>query len=176
MSRSRARAACWIVAPILAVAFPVASGAAAGEVDPKARVVASIDDSRSTYEAIAQQIWEWAEVGYQEAKSSARLQTQLRAEGFEVETGVAGMPTAFVASYGNGSPTIALLAEFDALPGLSQMAVPERRPATEMAAGHGCGHHLFGTGAVAAAAALRRLAARARVRGDAGCAAQRTVR
>lgn len=144
-----------MVACTLAAALLFASGAMASEVDAKARVIASIDASTETYQAIAQEIWEWAEVGYQEIKSSARLVAQLRAQGFEVETGVAGMPTAFVASYGEGSPTIALLAEFDALPGLSQAALPERRPRVEGAAGHACGHHLFGAGSVAAAAALR---------------------
>jgi aminobenzoyl-glutamate utilization protein B len=144
-----------MVAGKLAAALLFASGAAASEVDAKAGVMASIDASRETSEAIAREIWEWAEVGYQETKSSARLVGELRAQGFEVETGVAGMPTAFVASYGKGAPTIALLAEFDALPGLSQAAVPERRPRVEGAAGHACGHHLFGAGSVAAAAGLR---------------------
>ena len=80
---------------------------------------------------------------------------EIMIEGFEVESGVAGMPTAFVASTGKGSPTIGILAEFDALPGLSQDAVAERSPLVIGGAGHGCGHHLFGTGSVAASLAVR---------------------
>ena len=107
------------------------------------------------YAAIAQQIWEFAEVGYQEERSSALLQSELRAAGFEVEAGVAGIPTAFVASYGSGEPVIGILAEFDALPGLSQDAVPERSPLEELGAGHACGHHLFGTASTAAAISVK---------------------
>jgi len=102
----------------------------------------------------ARQIWEWAEPGYQEKRSSALLAQRLREGGFEVETGVAGIPTAFVARFGQGSPTLGLLAEFDALPGLSQEAVPERQPREAGAYGHACGHHLFGVASVTAALAL----------------------
>ena len=77
---------------------------------------------------VARQIWEWAEVGYKEKQSSALLQAELKAAGFTVTTGVAGMPTAFVATAGSGKPVIGMLAEFDALPGLSQDAVPQRAP------------------------------------------------
>ncbi len=156
---------CRVVAALLLAAVWLGRGAAAADVVPKAAVMASIEASRSTYAAIAHEIWEWAEVGYQEDKSSARLQAQLRAAGFDIESEVAGMPTAFIASYGSGSPVIALLAEFDALPGLSQAAVPNREPVAEGAAGHGCGHHLFGAGSVAAAAALRDWMERSQVNG-----------
>ncbi len=156
---------CRVVAALLLAAVWLGRGAAAAEVVPKAAVMASIEASRSTYAAIAHEIWEWAEVGYQENKSSARLQAQLRTAGFDIESEVAGMPTAFIASYGSGSPVIALLAEFDALPGLSQAAVPNREPVAEGAAGHGCGHHLFGAGSVAAAVALRDWMERSQVKG-----------
>ncbi len=119
--------------------------------DPTAAIEAREDE----YARVALQIWEWAEVGYQEEKSSALLQEELRAAGFELEAGVAGMPTAFVGSFGSGGPVLGILAEFDALPGISQAAVPERRPVPEGAAGHACGHHLFGTGSVAAAIAVK---------------------
>ncbi len=119
--------------------------------DPTAAIEAREDE----YARVALQIWEWAEVGYQEEKSSALLQEELRAAGFELEAGVAGMPTAFIGSFGSGGPVIGILAEFDALPGISQAAVPERRPVPEGAAGHACGHHLFGTGSVAAAIAVK---------------------
>jgi len=118
-------------------------------------VLASLDARSAHYGDVAHRIWQWAEVGYQEERSSALLREELRAQGFEVESGVAGMPTAFVATAGSGDPVIAILAEFDALPGLSQEAVPERRPIVAEAPGHACGHHLFGTAAAAAATAVK---------------------
>jgi len=104
---------------------------------------------------IAQTIWGWAEIGYHEKQSSALLQRELAAAGFEVRAGVAGIPTAFVASWGRGSPVIGLLAEFDALPGITQDAVPHRAPLPDRLSGHACGHHLLGTASVSAAIALR---------------------
>ena len=118
-------------------------------------MLAGIDRASARYADVARQIWQFAEVGYQEVRSSALLQSELRAAGFSVKDGVAGEPTAFVAEFGSGTPVIALLGEFDALPGLSQDSVPVRRPLRANGAGHGCGHHLFGTGSVAAAIALR---------------------
>ena len=79
------------------------------------------------YKSIALQIWDYAEVGYKEEKSSALLQKTLNENGFTVQAGVAGIPTAFVASYGSGKPVIGILAEYDALPGLAQEAVPEKK-------------------------------------------------
>ena len=103
---------------------------------------------------IARSIWDWAEVGYQETKSSALLQQELTSAGFKVEAGVAGMPTAFVASAGSGKPVIGILAEYDALPGINQDAVPDRKPIEGKYSGHACGHHLFGTASVSAGIAL----------------------
>ena len=110
-----------------------AAGAAVDEKD-RQRIVASIDARQSEYAALARRIWELAEVGYQEEHSAAALQKTLREAGFTLEAGVAGMPTAFVASAGAGEPVIGVLAEFDALPGLSQAAVPERKPTARGAA------------------------------------------
>ena len=121
----------------------------------RAAVLAAIDAKRGAYGDVALQIWKFAEVGYQEEKSSALLQQQLTAAGFEVKAGVAEIPTAFVASYGSGEPVIGIIGEFDALPGLSQAAVPERNPLVENGPGHGCGHHLFGTASTAAAIAVK---------------------
>ena len=121
----------------------------------KAEVSAQIDAAKKTYEEIALKIWGFAEVGYKETKSSALLQSQLKAEGFAVQAGVAEMPTAFVASYGSGSPVIGILAEFDALPGVSQEAVPEKKERVGATAGHACGHHLFGTASIEAAIAVK---------------------
>ncbi|MSS73877.1 MAG: amidohydrolase [Candidatus Latescibacteria bacterium] len=138
------------------VAFIVfASALSATAQDAKDQVAASIESRRSTYADIARQIWSFAELGYQEVKSSSLLQSQLKAAGFEVQAGVAEMPTAFVATYGKGKPIIAILAEFDALPGLSQDAIPERRSIVEHGPGHACGHHLFGTASTAAAIAVK---------------------
>ena len=103
---------------------------------------------------LARTIWEYAEVGYQETKSSALLQKELTEAGFTVEAGVAGIPTAFVASSGSGKPVIGILAEFDALPGINQDSVPDRKPIEGKKAGHACGHNLFGTASVSAGIAL----------------------
>jgi aminobenzoyl-glutamate utilization protein B len=113
------------------------------------------DKKMDHYAEVAHQIWEFAEVGYQETQSTELLQAQLQAAGFSVENGVAGIPTAFVASYGSGQPVIGILAEFDALPGVSQAAVPMRQEREEVNAGHACGHHLFGTASSAAAIAIK---------------------
>ena len=118
-------------------------------------VAAHVEANAANYKTVAQQIWDLAEVGYQETESSGLLQSQLTNAGFKVEPGVAGMPTAFVASWGEGSPVIGILAEYDALPGITQGRSPERMPRPEMGAGHACGHHLFGTGSVAAALAVK---------------------
>jgi aminobenzoyl-glutamate utilization protein B len=129
---------------------------ASAQRDDRAAIVQGINAKRETYAGIARQIWAFAEVGYQEAKSSALLQQQLRAAGFQVTAGVAGIPTAFVATFGTGRPVIGIVGEFDALPGLSQEAQTAMRHAIEEnAAGHGCGHNLLGTGALAAAVAVK---------------------
>ncbi len=114
----------------------------------------SLDSKYDQYKNIALRIWDFAEVGYKEVKSSALHQETLKAAGFTVEPGVAGIPTAFVATYGSGKPVIAILAEFDALPGISQQAVPVKTSAGKDA-GHACGHHLFGTASVAAGIAIK---------------------
>lgn len=104
---------------------------------------------------LAKSLWDYAEVGYQENKSSALLQETLKKEGFSIEAGVADIPTAFVGSYGNSGPVIAILAELDALPGINQDATPERSPIEGKTAGHACGHNLFGAGSVSAAIAVK---------------------
>jgi aminobenzoyl-glutamate utilization protein B len=133
----------------------MAAAAEAAEKDSRGRVLEVLEQRRDAFAQVARQIWSFAEVGYQEEKSSALLQSQLAAAGFDIRSGVAGIPTAFVASWGQGRPVVALLAEFDALPGLSQDAVPERRPLADGGPGHGCGHHLLGTASVAAAIAAK---------------------
>lgn len=138
-----------------ALALVVAMAAPVQGQDAKARVARSIDLQQGHWSSVARQIWGFHELGFQETRSSALLQQQLRDAGFTVKSGVAGMPTAFVAEYGSGKPIIGVLAEFDALPGLSQDTVPYRDPITAGAPGHGCGHNLFGTASTAAAIAVR---------------------
>ena len=113
-------------------------------------VLKSLDSKSKKYGDIALEIWNLAEMGYLEYKSSELLQKTLADEGFTITKGVAGIPTAFIAEYGSGYPVIGILGEYDALPGLSQQAVPEKKSANA-AAGHACGHHLFGTASAAAA-------------------------
>lgn len=117
-------------------------------------VLKNLDSKSSFYGTIAHTIWEYAEMGYQEKKSSALLQETLKNEGFNIKAGVADIPTAFVAEYGKGKPIIAILGEYDALPGLSQESVPEKKSAGQNA-GHACGHHLFGTASTAAAISIK---------------------
>jgi aminobenzoyl-glutamate utilization protein B len=121
----------------------------------RAAAMRSIETKQDHYASVARRIWDLAEVGYQETESSALLQGELQAAGFSIQAGVAGMPTAFVATAGSGSPVIGILAEFDALPGITQSDSPERDVLAHKAAGHACGHHLFGTGSVAAAIAVK---------------------
>ncbi len=139
---------------------------------------AALNALSANYEAdkkTALQIWDFAEVGYKENKSSALHIQHLKEAGFTVETGVAGIPTAFVATYGSGSPAIGILAEYDALPGLAQNAVPEKSVIAGKNAGHGCGHHLFGTASVSAGIAIKELIAAGKLKGTIkvyGCPAE----
>ena len=121
----------------------------------KQAITAYLDKQSTIYADISKKIWGYAEVGYQEEKSSALLESVLEKEGFAVKKGIAGIPTAFVASYGSGQPVIGILAEYDALPGLSQTDEPQQHAVQEGGAGHGCGHNLFGTASVAAAISVK---------------------
>ena len=129
--------------------------AARGQRSSADAVLRALDARASHYAEVAHQIWGFAELGYQEVKSSALLQEELSKAGFAIEEGVAGIPTAFVATYGSGKPVVAILGEFDALPGLSQAAEPVKRPLMDGGAGHACGHHLFGTASAATAIAVK---------------------
>lgn len=116
-----------------------------------------LDETRATWQALAQAIWEKPEVGLQEKLSSAEMVKVLEKEGFTVKWGPGGLKTAFVATVGSGSPVVGLLAEYDALPGLSQVAGKAKKEAViERGPGHGCGHNLLGTASVAAAIAANR--------------------
>lgn len=119
---------------------------------------AALSDSIQRREAatweIALKIWEFAEPGYQETRSAKLLADTLEQAGFVVKRGVADIPTAFTATFGEGKPVIGIMGEYDALPGLSQQAIPEQLPREGATYGHGCGHHLFGAASMSAAIAL----------------------
>jgi aminobenzoyl-glutamate utilization protein B len=141
----------------------------------KEAVLTSLTANYEAAKTTALQIWDFAEVGYKENKSAALHVQHLKDAGFTVETGVAGIPTAFVATYGSGSPAIGILAEYDALPGLAQNAVPEKSAIAGKNAGHGCGHHLFGTASVSAGIAIKELIAAGKLKGTIkvyGCPAE----
>lgn len=122
----------------------------------KSEATADLQSKYEQYKKTALTIWDYAEMGYKEVKSSALHQQTLKDAGFNVQAGIAEIPTAFVATYGSGKPVIAILAEYDALPGLSQTNAPQKESAGKDA-GHGCGHHLFGTASVAAGIAIKKL-------------------
>jgi len=119
------------------------------------QILSLVGENAAEYRQVSKQIWDYAELGYHEQKSSALLQRQLKAAGFVIETPMPDMPTAFVASYGSGKPVIGILGEFDALPGLSQEALPSRKPVVASAPGHGCGHNLLGSAAALAADSVK---------------------
>lgn len=121
----------------------------------KNEAISNLDKQYDTYKKIALDIWDHAELGYKEHKSSELLQKTLSSNGFSVQAGVADIPTAFVATFGSGKPIIGILAEYDALPGLSQVAEPIKNPRAGKSSGHGCGHHLFGAASIAAAIELK---------------------
>lgn len=123
----------------------------------KSEVISAIDKNYNSYKSVALQVWDYAEVGYKEVKSAELHRKTLTENGFNIQAGVADIPTAFVATYGSGKPVIGILAEYDALPGLSQEAIPEKKPVAGKDAGHACGHHLFGTASVAAGVEIKKL-------------------
>ena len=125
-------------------------------IEEKVRLCKRIEEKEEAYSDISRKIWEYAELGFHEYQSAQLLQNTLEAEGFQVETGLAGIPTAFKGTFGAGRPVVAFLGEFDALPGLSQkpgIDIQEKREGTDC--GHGCGHNLLGTGSLAAAVAVK---------------------
>ena len=127
----------------------------AGCVSAADTVLTRVAQHADRFGAISRQIWETPELGFHETRSSPLLQQELRTNGFAVESGVAGMPTAFTASFGSGKPVIAIMGEFDALPGLSQKDIPTQSPVTAGAPGHACGHNLLGSASALAAVAIK---------------------
>lgn len=125
----------------------------------KEKALASVESHKAALIELSDQIWTFAETALREHKSSAVLADYAEKQGFRVARGVAGMPTAFIAEYGAGKPIIGVLGEFDALPGISQKASFRKEALEEGAAGHGCGHNLFGAGSLGAAIAIKELIA-----------------
>lgn len=152
---------------ISAAAFLLTAGTAlAADVDGLKRDAWSwLDSQTQVLETANKNIWSYAEIGLAENKSSKELQDLLVDHGFSVESGVAGMPTAFVATYGNSGPVIGILAEFDALPGVSQAASPTPTLGPNPEAGHACGHSVFGVGSTGAALAIKELIAAGEIDG-----------
>ena len=114
-----------------------------------------VDQHKAAYKELATFVWENPELSLVEFKSSAKLQQYLGANGFKIDKGVAGMPTAFVATWGSGRPVVGIMGEYDALPSLSQQkGVASQKPIIQGAPGHGCGHNLFGAASATAAVAM----------------------
>ena len=131
----------------------------------KAQALVSIEKRRAELIKLSDQIWTYAETALREHKSAKLLADYAEQQGLKVERGIAGMPTAFIASYGQGSPVIGILGEFDALPGISQKASTVKEPLEEGAPGHGCGHNLFGAASLGAALAIKDLIAEGKLKG-----------
>lgn len=131
----------------------------------KQRAVSSIDGRRDQLTALSDEIWRYAETALRETRSSKALADYAEQNGFRVTRGVASMPTAFVAEFGSGKPVIGIMGEYDALPGISQKAQSSKEPFEAGAAGHGCGHNLFGVGSLAAAIAVKELIADGKLTG-----------
>jgi aminobenzoyl-glutamate utilization protein B len=144
---------------------PSAAASAQSTTPAKAAAVAAVERQQAEMVRMSDQIWRFAETALREKRSAALLAEYAERQGFRVERGVAGLPTAFVASYGSGRPVIGILGEYDALPGLSQKTEPVRGAVEEGAAGHGCGHNLFGPASLAAAVAVKELIAAGRLSG-----------
>jgi len=149
---------------------PAAGVAQAGQPAPepsatKLAAVSSVDRHAADLAALSDRIWAYAEIALREHKSAAALADFAERAGFRVQLGVAGMPTAFVATYGQGRPVIGVMGEYDALPRLSQKATAEKTPLVEGAAGHGCGHNLFGAASLGAAIAIKEQIAAGKLRG-----------
>ena len=131
----------------------------------KKALIASVEKHKAELIKISDEIWAAAETAFEENKSAELLASYAEKQGFKVERGVAEIPTAFVATYGSGSPVISVLGEFDALPGISQKAVPTKDPLVQGGNGHGCGHNLFGAGSLGAAIAIKELIEAGKIKG-----------
>jgi aminobenzoyl-glutamate utilization protein B len=148
----------------LLVTVPCAPARAEGPVHKRA-AIASVEKHAEELIELSDQVWGFAETALRETRSVKVLADYAERQGFKVERGVASLPTAFVATYGEGKPVIAIMGEYDALPGLSQKAQPTREAIAPGAPGHGCGHNLFGAGSLGAAVAIKELLAAGKLQG-----------
>lgn len=131
----------------------------------KKMILEEVQKQKEKMTAMSDQIWALAETAFEEKESSKILSDYAESQGFKVERGVADMPTAFVATYGSGKPIIGILGEFDALPGISQKAQSTKQALKDGAAGHGCGHNLFGVASLSAAVAVKELISKGKLKG-----------
>ena len=143
--------------PLLAIAAPPSA--------VKRAAVASVEKHAEDLTGLSDQIWTYAETALREHKSSKLLADYAERQGFTVTRGVSGMPTAFIARFGSGKPVIGIMGEYDALPGVSQKAIAEKSPLVEGAAGHGCGHNMFGAASLGAALAIKDQIAAGKLKG-----------
>jgi aminobenzoyl-glutamate utilization protein B len=161
----------WFALPVAAQRPDIASARHA--------VTAEVDRLSPDIGRISSTLWTYSEIALKETRSAALLADLLERDGFRVTRGVAGMPTAFVAEWGSGKPVIGILAEYDALPGIGNEAVPRKQPREDGTRdGHGCGHNVFGAGSVGAALALKSAMARQHIAGTVrlfGCPAEETM-
>lgn len=151
-SRIHVRTLAAFMAVLLAVS---AAGHAASPSATKRAAVQSVERHADEMVQLSDQIWEFAETALREHRSAKLLADYAESKGFRVERGVSGMPTAFVATFGEGRPIIGVMGEYDALPGVSQQAISEKSPLVPGGAGHGCGHNMFGAASMGAALAIK---------------------
>lgn len=154
---------CVIAILLSALTFPHAARSA--DLKKKEEAAASIEKHRAELTNLSDQVWAFAETALRETRSSRLLADYAERQGFKVQRGIAGMPTAFTATYGEGRPIIGILGEYDALPGLSQKVSPVKEAKTPGEAGHGCGHNLFGAASLGAAVAIKELIEKGRLKG-----------
>jgi aminobenzoyl-glutamate utilization protein B len=154
-----------VLCTLLCAPAPTAAQNAGANVALKKLAVQAVEAQSAQLIGLSDQVWRFAETALKETQSSKVLADHAEKEGFRVTRGVAGLPTAFVAEFGQGSPVIGIMGEYDALPGLSQKAQPTRAALEEGAAGHGCGHNLFGAASLGAAIAIKRLIADGALKG-----------
>ncbi len=144
---------------------PLRPVTAAHATPAKRAAVHAVDQHAAELTALSDRIWAYAETALKEHQSAAALADYAERQGFEVRRGVAGMPTAFIATFGSGRPVIGVMGEYDALPGISQQASPVKEPLQAGAAGHGCGHNLFGAASLGAAIAIKEQIAAGKLQG-----------
>ncbi len=152
--------------PFILLLLSIVVSAQKQKINPnKTTVIQSVDKHEKELTDLSDKVWSYAEPALKEYKSSKVLADYAEAQGFKVKREVSGMPTAFIAEYGLGKPVIGIMGEYDALPGISQKAQPTKEAYEAGAAGHGCGHNLFGAGSLGAAVAIKELIQQGKIKG-----------